>query len=90
MEDNPYTKLAQIMTKPKRQRISTHQVFQLGRVISLEEEPLKISSMGLTLSPDDLLLNRDLGNSLINQDQVALLPLEDGQKWLVFCKVVNA
>jgi len=65
-------------------------VFQLGRVISLEEEPLKISAMGLTLSQDDLLLNNALGNSLINQDQVALLPLEGGQKWLVFCKVVSA
>ncbi|ACL22805.1 hypothetical protein Dhaf_4810 [Desulfitobacterium hafniense DCB-2] len=53
MEDNPYTRLLETMRGEAKEQLPTS--YRLGKVVNVN--PLKVSTSGIILSGDDLLIN---------------------------------
>lgn len=93
MEDNPYLKLAELL-QPKDGR-KTAAGLLLGRVISAPDEdnpdrPLKISVSGTVQQAEDLMKNAALGAmDFAAGDTLLLLPIDEAQRYIIFCKVVS-
>lgn len=89
MEDDPFLMLAEMLSPPGAPAGLT-----LGKVISAPDAdhpgtPLKIAAGGTVQEIEDLLKNSDL-TSFSSGDLLLLLPIEDAQRYIIICKVVNA
>jgi hypothetical protein len=82
---NPYSELLNLMREQGAKY--NPPTIQLGRVISAT--PLKIIIGDLQLDKSDIYINDSIKSSLIIGDLVAVLPMEDRQKFIVLCKVVS-
>lgn len=84
MEDNPYSKILNIIRNQASGQIPV--TFRFGTVVS--SAPLKIDVSDTTQTGEDLLKNAAIGE-LHSGDSVLLVPIDDGQKFIVLCKVVG-
>ena len=85
MYDNPYSALISIFRRDADERAGSPST--VGTVLSVS--PLRISMSGITLEPAQLFKNPEISN-LEKGNTVLLVPLENRQRFLMVCKVVNA
>ncbi len=84
MEDNPYSKILSLIKRQTGEQIPT--VFRFGTVLSAV--PLKIEVSNTVQEGSDLLKSSSIGE-LFSGDTVLLVPLDEDQRFLILCKVVN-
>ncbi len=84
MEDNPYSTLISNIRKDMDSRQPT--AFRLGSVST--SSPLTVEVAGTVQESSALLKNSHLG-AFYSGDQVLLLPIENEQRYIIICKVVN-
>ncbi|MCS4471089.1 DUF2577 domain-containing protein [Clostridium botulinum] len=77
--DNPYLTILQIM---KKQGVQETPSITLGKAIN----STTIQVGDLQLTKDNLLINKDI--TLSSEDTVAVYPINNGQIYIVLCKVV--
>ncbi|ACQ53544.1 DUF2577 domain-containing protein [Clostridium botulinum] len=77
--DNPYLTILQIM---KKQGTQETPFITLGKAIN----STTIQAGDLQLTKDNLLINKDI--TLNSGDTVAVYPINNGQIYIVLCKVV--
>ena len=92
MEDNPYQGIAEALRGAQRGQDGA---LCLGRVASWPtptspDRPRKIVCQGNTQEREDLLSEPGLlPYGLSDGDQVLLLPVEEAQRYIIICKVVD-
>jgi len=84
MEDNPFTMLAKIIRDDNMSRIPVS--FRFGRVIS--KDPLMLDVAG-TVQDKSSLLRNSLISYFAEGDRLLLIPIEDEQRYIILCKVVD-
>ena len=85
MYDNPYSALISIFRRDADERAGSPSM--VGTVLSVS--PLRVSMSGITLETAQLFRNPEIPN-LEKGNTVLLIPLENRQRFLIVCKVVNA
>ena len=84
MEDNPYSKFIRLIRSQADDRIPVS--FRFGTVLSAN--PLKVD-VGSTIQTADDLVKSESVSELKSGDSVLVIPLEEDQRFLILCKVVN-
>ena len=84
MEDNPYSKLLQMIREQAGNQIPI--TFRFGTVISVLPPKVEVSNTVQTAA--DLLKNAAIGELHIG-DSVLLVPFEDDQRFIILCKLVS-
>lgn len=84
MEGNPYSKLLSLVREQAGTQIPT--TFHFGTVI--KESPLKIEVSNTIQTAADLLRNSGIGEFKVG-DTILLVPIENNQRFIILCKVVN-
>ncbi len=86
MEDNPFSKMVEIMKHSGKSQIPAF--YRFGKVISIN--PLKVDVSGNIQNSNDLLKNDTLIDININVgDTLFLIPIENEQRYYIVGKVVN-
>ena len=85
MPENPYSGILNMLRTEARGQVPAS--FLFGKVKSTD--PLIVTVSKTDQSGSDLLMNAGVGK-LETGDSVLLIPLENNQKFLVLCKVVEA
>lgn len=84
MEDNPFSTLVNNIRDDNKAQIPAS--YRLGRVIT--SNPLTVDVAGAIQEKIELQKN-SLITSFSENDQLLLLPIEDEQKYIIICKVVD-
>lgn len=84
MEDNPFSRIIESIRKDSKELFPT--TYRLATVIS--KDPLKIDVARTIQEGRDLLKNSMLG-PLEPGDQVLVIPIDDEQRYIILCKVVE-
>lgn len=84
MEDNPFLRILDYIRKESRAQIPA--MYRLATVIS--SDPIRIDVAGTIQEGRDLLKNSMLG-PLEQGDRIIVLPIEDEQRYIILCKVVD-
>lgn len=85
MEDNPYSALINNIREDIKSR--TPVSYRYGRVIT--SNPLTVEVAGTVQESSELLKN-SLLTSFTANDWLLLLPIENEQRYIIVCKVVDA
>ncbi len=85
MQDNPFSAMVRAIREDNKSQLPV--LFRLGTVTSVN--PLRIDVAGLIQSGRDLLKNNIL-NYFEPGDCLLLTPIEDEQRYIIICKVVDA
>lgn len=85
MEENPYSLLLKNIRNDIRKRIPP--AFRLGTVI--ETNPLRIDVAGTVQTNESLLKSEGL-DIFTRGERLLLIPIEEEQRYIILCKVVNA
>ena len=85
MEENPYSLLLKNIRNDIRKRIPP--AFRLGTVIGIN--PLRIDVVGTVQTNEFLLKNEGL-DIFTRGEKLLLIPIEEEQRYIILCKVVNA
>ncbi len=84
MEDNPYSALVAKLREDQQSQLPA--MYRMGTVLSAA--PLKIDVAG-TVQTDESLLKNDALTSFEPEERILLLPIEDEQRYIILCKVVE-
>lgn len=84
LNDNPFSSIIQNIREDGKNQIPAH--YRLGTVISTI--PLIIDVAGTRQDKESLLCNSNIG-ALEASNRVLLIPIEDEQRYILMCKVVN-
>ena len=85
MESNPFSALVEAIREDSQKRIPAY--YRFGNIVS--ENPLKVNVGGIIQDSGALFKNASL--SYFNEgDRVLLIPIEDEQRYVIVCKVVEA
>lgn len=85
MQDNPYSELVRVLRQDAKEQFPTN--YRFGKVVSAI--PLRLEVAGTIQEKKDLRKSSELPTLLVG-DICFLVPMEDEQKYLILCKVVNA
>ncbi len=85
MSDNPFTAVVNSIRHDNKSLIPAN--YRIGTVIT--NSPLTIDVAGTMQDGEDLLKNDELRSFEIG-DELLLMPIEDEQKYIIICRVVNA
>lgn len=85
MQENPFSMIVQMVREDNKSQIPV--TFRFGQVISTI--PLKVDVAGTVQETDSLLKNKILSTFEVG-DKLLLVPIEDEQRYIILCKVVNA
>lgn len=84
LNDNPFSSLVQSIREDNKSFMPAY--YRLGTVSSVS--PLRIDVAGNIQDNDSLLMNASISSFDIG-DQLLLIPIEDEQRYIIVCKVVN-
>lgn len=84
MEDNPFSMIVNKIREDNRTQIPAS--YRIGKVVTTI--PLSVDVSGILLDGDELLKNYELKNLEID-DSLLLIPIEDEQRYIILCKVVD-
>ena len=84
MEDNPFTKLVEVIRGDSKSQIPV--MFRFGTVLSVN--PLRLEVAGTVQDESSLQKNSQLSYFTVG-DRLFLVPIEDEQRYIILCKVVD-
>lgn len=84
MQDNPYSEIVRAIRKDAGERLP--QFYRFGKVVSAN--PLRIDVAGTIQEKSDLSKSSGLP-VLMAGDRCLLVPMDDEQRYLILCKVVD-
>lgn len=86
MQDNPYSAMINMFRSDAQSRAPN--IWYRGTVQSVS--PLAVEVCGKPIDKSQLSINAQLIPALTVRDQVILLAEDEGQSFIILCKVVNA
>lgn len=84
MDNNPFSNIVDIIRKDNKSQIHDH--YRIGNVISID--PLRVDVAGAIQDKDSLIKNSEI-TSFQSGESLLLIPIEDEQRYIIVCKVVN-
>lgn len=84
MEDNPFSALVNSIRDDNKKQSASY--YRLGTVISVE--PFMVDVAG-TSQDEGAFLKNSMLNFFEEGDRLLLMPIEDEQRYIIICKVVN-